>query len=145
LPSTEPGLLDGQDSVFDAARFPGGGTGEPSDRGTGAENDGGPGPGVGSGEKHRIGGDLRPPTKLRHIAPEYPELARRVGVRGTVILECTIDPSGRVVDARVITGNPLLAPAALDAVRGWSYTPTLLNGRAVSVLMTVSVRFNLAR
>ena len=58
-------------------------------------------------------------------------------------IECRIDTSGRVVDATVLHGHPLLSPAALAAVRQWIYQPTLLNGVPVSVLMTVTVHFRL--
>jgi periplasmic protein TonB len=93
----------------------------------------------------RIGGGLEPPTKLVHVPPEYPELARAARVRGTVVLDCTIDPAGSVVDVRVLSGHPLLDPAAVDAVRRWRYTPTRLNGVPVAVLLTVNVRFDLSR
>jgi protein TonB len=52
---------------------------------------------------------------------------------------------GRVADARVLSGHPLLDDAALDAVRQWRYRPTLLNGQPISVIMTVTVRFALRR
>ena len=77
--------------------------------------------------------------------PEYPDLAKRAGIRGKVVLECLIDASGRIADVRVLSGHPLLAPAAVNAVSRWLYTPTLLNGVAVPVLLTVTVRFNLGR
>ncbi len=76
-----------------------------------------------------------------YVAPIYPEIARAARVSGTVVVECTIDPSGRVVDARVITGHALLNESALDAVRQWRYEPTRLNRVPVAVLMTVTVRF----
>lgn len=99
----------------------------------------------GVGEPLRIGGGLEPPTKLVHVPPEYPELARAARVRGTVVLDCTIDPAGSVVDVRVLSGHPLLDPAAVDAVRRWRYTPTRLNGVPVAVLLTVTVRFDSSR
>jgi len=102
----------------------------------------GPAPG---GEPRRVGGDLQPPAKLFHVKPEYPNLARVAGVRGTVVLECSIDPAGNVVGVRFVSGHPLLAPAAVAAVGRWRYSPTRLNGHPVSVLLTVTVRFDLAR
>lgn len=89
----------------------------------------------------RPGGSIKPPTKLRDVSPIYPELAKRVGVEGVVIIECTINPQGRVVNARVLRGHALLDPAAVAAVERWVYTPTLLNGVPVSVVMTVTVKF----
>jgi protein TonB len=91
----------------------------------------------------RVGRGVEPPRKLRHVAPLYPELARRARVEGTVTLECVIDPQGRVAQARVLSGSPLLDEAALDAVRQWLYTPTRLGGVPVAVILTVTVRFEL--
>ena len=105
-----------------------------------AEGDDGGGDGP-----RRVGPQIRPPTKLRHVNPEYPELARHARVQGMVVLECLIDVSGRITDVRVLSGHPLLAPSAASAVARWLYTPTLLNGGAVPVLLTVTVRFTLGR
>lgn len=91
----------------------------------------------------RIGGDLRPPRKLRHVAPVYPPLAVAARVGGRVVLDCTIDEDGRVVGVTVVVGHPLLQAAAAEAVRQWRYLPTLLDGSRVSVLLTVTVDFGL--
>jgi len=87
--------------------------------------------------------DVQPPAKVHDLAPVYPELARRIGVQGVVIIECMIAPNGRVADARVLSGHPLLDQAALEAVNQWVYTPTRVNGVPVAVLMTVTVKFHL--
>jgi periplasmic protein TonB len=89
----------------------------------------------------RPGGLIEAPVRTAYVAPVYPDLARIAGVRGVVVLDCTIDPSGRVVDVRVLAGHPLLSESAASAVRQWRYTPTRLNGIPVPVLMTVTVRF----
>ena len=65
-------------------------------------------------------------------------------VQGVVILECTISPQGKVTDVKVLRGIPLLDQAAIDAVKQWVYTPTLLNGVPVPVIMTVTVNFRLS-
>jgi protein TonB len=91
----------------------------------------------------RTGGEIRPPAKTKHVAPVYPAIARHNGVQGTVILEATISEEGTVRDLRVLRSIPLLDSAALDAVRQWQFTPTLLNGQRVPVLMTVTVTFKL--
>jgi TonB family protein len=91
----------------------------------------------------QVGGKIRPPTKVRDVAPVYPEIAQRVRVEGTVIVETIIDADGRVQSARVLRSIPLLDAAALAAVTQWTYTPTMLNGTAVPVMMTVTVRFQL--
>jgi protein TonB len=92
-----------------------------------------------------VGGDVQAPRKLRGDPPVYPPAARRSRLEGLVILECVIDERGRVRDARVLRGVPLLDEAALAAVRGWVYTPTLFDGMPVPVQMTVTVAFRLAR
>jgi len=91
----------------------------------------------------RLARGVRAPAKLRHVDPVYPEVARRAHVQGVVELECTIGPDGRVAQLRVVSGPPLLGAAALEAVRQWVYTPTLLNGVPVPVVLTVTVRFQL--
>ena len=65
------------------------------------------------------------------------------GVQGVVIIEATIGPDGRVKDAKVLRSIPLLDQAALDAVKQWQFTPTLLNNVPVPVIMTVTVNFTL--
>ena len=86
---------------------------------------------------------IKGPTKIKHVAPNYPEIARVNRVRGTVILEAVIGETGRVREVRVLRSIPLLDNAAMDAVRQWEFTPTLLNGQPVPVLLTVTVMFEL--
>ena len=88
-------------------------------------------------------GGIRPPTRIKNVRPVYPELARQAKVAGTVIIEAVIGPDARVTDARVSRSIPLLDRAALEAVSQWLYTPTLLSGVPVSVVMTVTVTFTL--
>ena len=91
----------------------------------------------------RIGGNIRAPQKIRHVSPVYPELARQANVRGVVIVEVVVDREGRVSNAKVLRSIPLLDDAAVDAVMQWTFTPTLLNGNPVPVIMTVTVNFTL--
>jgi protein TonB len=97
----------------------------------------------GGGRPVRIGGLIREPRKLRQVTPVYPEIARAARVQGSVLLDCTLTPEGRVSDVRVVSGHPLLVPAAASAVGRWLFTPTLLNGVPVPVILTVTVRFEL--
>ena len=92
----------------------------------------------------KIGGEIREPTKIKHVNPVYPQVAKEARVQGAVILECTISPEGAIVATRVLRGIPLLDQAAIDAVKQWRYTPTFVNGKAVAVLMTVTVTFRLS-
>lgn len=91
----------------------------------------------------RVGTGVRAPQKIHHVAPKYPELAVRAHVDGVVILEALIAEDGSVRDVKVLRSKALLDAAAIDAVRQWRFTPTLLNGTPVPVIMTVTVTFNL--
>lgn len=89
----------------------------------------------------RIGGKIHAPKKIKDVKPVYPAIAQSARVAGAVTIEATIGPDGRVIDAKVVRSIPLLDQAALDAVRQWEYTPTLLNGVPVPVLVTVTINF----
>jgi protein TonB len=91
----------------------------------------------------RVGGNIQPPQKIKHVNPQYPPVAQSARVQGVVIIETTIGANGEVSDARVLRSIPLLDQAALDAVRQWQFAPTLLNGVPVPVIMTVTVQFSL--
>jgi protein TonB len=122
---------------------PGGtGTADGFDVGDGID-DGKGDPGVDPRVPRRAGVDVTPPLRVSGAQPAYPEIARHARIAGKVVIECTIDPSGRVVNATVTRGIPLLDAAALEAVRTWRYRPTLIGGVPVAVLMTVTVSFSL--
>jgi protein TonB len=77
------------------------------------------------------------------MAPRYPAIAQASRVEGVVILEAVIAEDGSVQDVRVLRSRPLLDDAAVEAVRQWRFTPTLLGGQPVPVVMTVTVSFTL--
>jgi len=89
----------------------------------------------------RIGGSIKESRKIRHVPPIFPADAVAAGVEGTVVLNAVLGKDGAVRDVAVITGVPVLNDAALNAVRLWVFTPTLLNGVPVEVAMTVTVNF----
>jgi protein TonB len=91
----------------------------------------------------RVGDVVSEPRKLKDVQPVYPSLALASRLQGVVILECVVDARGRVQEARVLRGVPLLDQAALDAVRQWVYSVTLVDGVPVPVIMTVTVSFRL--
>ena len=91
----------------------------------------------------RVGGAIKAPLKIRNVQPIYPPIAQSARVQGVVIIEATIDRRGKVTGSRVLRSVPLLDQAALDAVRQWEYEPTLVNGVAVPVIVTVTVNFTL--
>lgn len=91
-----------------------------------------------------VGRDIQAPEKVHNVVPKYAALARQARVEGVVILETTIDATGAVVDVRVLRGLGMgLDEAAVEAVRQWRYTPTLLEGKAVPILLTATVSFSL--
>jgi TonB family protein len=93
----------------------------------------------------RVGGNIRAPRKVRDVRPVYPVSMREAGRTGVVIIDAVIGTDGAVSSLRVLStqAHPDLAMAAVDAVRQWQFTPTLLNGVAIEVVMTVTVRFDL--
>jgi protein TonB len=86
---------------------------------------------------------VRQPQKLNEVNPVYPPIAMQAQIQGIVIIEATISASGDVVNARVLRSVPLLDQAAIEAVKQWRYTPSMLNGVPVPVIMTVTVNFTL--
>ncbi len=86
---------------------------------------------------------MKPPTKIKNVSPVYPAEAMAARVTGVVIIEMTLDAAGLVHDTRVIKSVPLLDEAAVEAVRQWEFTPTLLNGEPVPVIITSTVNFTL--
>jgi protein TonB len=91
----------------------------------------------------RVGGNIQPPRKVKDVRPVYPSIAIQARKEGPVILEATIDITGKVTGVRVLRSQPLLDQAAIDAVRQWEFTPTLLNGEPTAVIMNVTVNFQL--
>ena len=93
----------------------------------------------------RVGGNIRAPRKEVDVRPIYPAAMHAAGLTGVVPVEAIIGRDGSVSFVRVLSSqvHPDFAIAAVDAVRQWRFTPTLLNGQPVEVVMTVSVQFDL--
>lgn len=91
----------------------------------------------------RVGNEISSPQKLKDAAPVYPKIAVAARVSGIVIVEAVINRSGRVQSGCILRSIPMLDQAALDAIRQWEYSPALLNGQPVDVVMTVTVNFAL--
>jgi protein TonB len=92
----------------------------------------------------RIGGEVVPPELITKVQPVYPEIARKARVQGVVIVEAIIDKQGNVVEGRILRGLPMgVSEAAVAAIHKWKYRPAILNGRPVSVYLTVTVTFTL--
>jgi protein TonB len=95
-------------------------------------------------ERVRVGGVVLPPALLHEVRPVYPPLARTARISGPVRLDAIIGRDGRIQSLRLVSGHPILAAAAFDAVRQWVYRPTLLNGEPVEVILQIDVNFTLA-
>jgi protein TonB len=91
----------------------------------------------------RLHAGIVPPRKIVDVKLVYPALALASRQEGIVILETIIDARGSVETVHVLRGYPLLDQAAVDAVKQWRFTPALLNGEPVPVVMTVTVNFSL--
>jgi periplasmic protein TonB len=88
---------------------------------------------------HMSEGDL-----VRKVLPTYPPLARNARIQGAVVLQAMISKLGTIENLRLLSGHPMLAPAAIDAVRQWRYRPYILNGEPVEVETQITVNFSLA-
>jgi TonB family protein len=93
----------------------------------------------------RVGGSVRSPRKIEDVRPIYPATMRDAGLTGVVPLEAVIGADGSVSSVRVLSAqvHPDFAIAAVNAVRKWRFSPTLLNGVPIEVMMTVTIRFEL--
>jgi periplasmic protein TonB len=80
---------------------------------------------------------------INNVQPLYPAPARLMRLSGDVELHAVIGADGSVRQLQVVSGNPILAQAALAAVRQWRYRPTLLSGQPVEVDTTITVKFTL--
>ena len=80
---------------------------------------------------------------IKRVQPNYPSEARLAHIQGDVLLKALIDRDGKIMDLTLVSGHPLLAPAALDAVKQWEYKPGLLNGQPVEIEAQITVTFDL--
>lgn len=97
------------------------------------------------GQRIRVGGNVQATMVLNYVQPEYPALAKQARIQGVVRLAVVISKEGTVMDIKAESGHPLLVPIAIDAVRQWTYKPTLLNGQPVEVATVVDVNFALSQ
>ena len=91
----------------------------------------------------RVGGDIKEPRQIKRVEPVYPPEAIANKAEGSVIIEAVIGTDGSVVNAKALRATPGFEGVALDAVRQWQYTPTLLNGAPIEVLLVVTINFQL--
>jgi periplasmic protein TonB len=96
------------------------------------------------GQRVRVSQGVAQGLIVSKVQPSYPDLARASRIQGTVLMKATISAAGDVVSLDLISGHPMLAPAAIDAVKQWKYKPYLLNGKAVTVETQIAVNFFLS-
>lgn len=89
----------------------------------------------------RVGGDVKPPVKIKDVKPEYPRIAMDRRIQGVVLIEATIGTDGKVKETKVIRPLLLLTDAAVAAVKGFEFKPTVIDGKPVQVIMTIPVNF----
>ncbi|MBZ5681242.1 MAG: energy transducer TonB [Acidobacteriia bacterium] len=101
-------------------------------------------PKVATPQRVRVSQGVSTGLLIRKVNPNYPPLARQARIQGTVVLQAEISKSGDIQNLRLISGHPMLAPSAIEAVKQWKYKPYLLNGEPVEVETTVQVNFTLS-
>lgn len=96
-------------------------------------------------QRIKVGGNVQSAKLVRQPHPNYPALAKQARISGVVKLSAVISKDGTIKELQVISGHPLLVPAALEAVKQWVYQPTLLNGEPVEVQTQIDVNFTLSQ
>ncbi|HZJ29931.1 MAG TPA: TonB family protein [Vicinamibacterales bacterium] len=91
----------------------------------------------------RVTPPMKPPVPIKTVQPQYSAEALQARLQGTVAVEVLVDEKGHVADARVLRSIPLLDKAALEAARQWEFTPTLMNGEPVPILLQLEMNFTL--
>jgi protein TonB len=92
----------------------------------------------------RIASRVAEANLIRDVPPQYPTEAGRARIEGTVVLMAVIGTDGSVKDVRVESGLPMLAQAAIDAVKQWRYKPYILNGEPVEIDSRITINFTLS-
>jgi protein TonB len=88
---------------------------------------------------------VKAPRLIFGPEPVYPLLAKQSNIGGAVVIDAVIDTQGNVVEMRAVSGQPILALAAMEALRQWKYEPTILGGEAFPVRLLVTITFGLKR
>ena len=101
-------------------------------------------PKVATPQRVRVSQGVTQGLLIRKVQPNYPPLARQARIQGSVLLQAEISKDGTIENLRLISGHPMLAPAAIEAVKQWRYKPYILNGEPVEVETQITVNFTLA-
>jgi protein TonB len=95
-------------------------------------------------QRVRVSAGVQTGLLIKRVQPNYPPLARQARIQGQVVLQAEISKEGAIQNLQLISGHPMLAPAAIEAVKQWRYKPYLLNGEPVAVDTQVVVNFTLS-
>ena len=101
-------------------------------------------PKVATPQRVRVSQGVSSGLLIKKVQPNYPPLARQARIQGDVVLQAEISKDGTIQNLQLVSGHPMLAPAAIEAVRQWRYRPYLLNGEPVAVETQVLVKFSLS-
>ncbi|HEX6505384.1 MAG TPA: TonB family protein [Terriglobales bacterium] len=101
-------------------------------------------PKVATPQRVRVSQGVSQGLLIKKIQPAYPPLARQARIQGQVLLQAEISKDGNIQNLRLISGHPMLAPAAIEAVKQWRYKPYYLNGEPVEVETQITVIFSLS-
>jgi periplasmic protein TonB len=101
-------------------------------------------PKIATPQRVRVSSGVSTGLLVRKVPPTYPPLARQARIQGVVILQAQISKEGNIENLQLVSGHPMLAPAAIEAVKQWKYRPYLLNGEPVEVDTQVQVNFTLS-
>ncbi len=101
-------------------------------------------PKVATPQRVRVSQGVSNGLLIRKVQPAYPPLARQARIQGQVLLQAQISKDGTIENLQLISGHPMLAPAAIEAVKQWRYKPYMLNGEPVAVDTQVVVNFTLS-
>jgi TonB family protein len=92
-----------------------------------------------------VGGEVKAPVVIQRVNPLYPRTALAMHLNGNVVVECIIDKTGHVRDARVVSSSsPLFNQSAIDAVLQWQFTPGTLHGRSIDTIFDLNVTFRVS-
>jgi protein TonB len=101
-------------------------------------------PKIATPQRVRVSQGVTQGLLIRKIQPNYPPLARQARIQGSVLLQAEISKDGTIENLHLISGHPMLAPAAIEAVKQWKYKPYILNGEPVEVETQITVNFTLS-
>ncbi|HTW58107.1 MAG TPA: TonB family protein [Terriglobales bacterium] len=101
-------------------------------------------PKIAAPQRVRVSSGVVQGLLVRRVNPVYPPLARQARIQGVVLLQAEISKEGNIINLQLVSGHPMLAPAAIEAVKQWKYRPYLLNGEPCEVDTQIQVNFTLA-